>query len=165
MGEYTEDAYAVQGIERPGATRRAVILVLASMLFASAAMASAAYFLRWYPAQQREDRIAELMRRANDAYHLGRLTKDADGNDVETFTDAVLAESPSHTRARALRRSAAVQLQNEATSLRNANQPERAVPILTAALRLSSDPSIRQDLEAARREVESRSVTPTPPPP
>ncbi|MEZ4392219.1 MAG: serine/threonine-protein kinase [Polyangiales bacterium] len=159
------DLYPVRGIERPGATRRAVLLVLASMVFAASAMAAGAYLLRWYPAQQREDRIAELMRRANDAFHLGRLTTNADGSDVETLTDAVLAEEPRNPRALALRRSAAIQLQNEATAHRNASAFEVALPILTSARRLSADPSIQRDLEACRAELERQRAAPPPPPP
>ncbi|MFO0630798.1 MAG: protein kinase [Polyangiales bacterium] len=160
----TTEIYAVQGIERPGATRRALLLVFASMLFATAAIATAAYFLRWYPAQQREDRVAEYMRRANDAFHLGRLQRNPEGTDVETLTDAVLADDPGNRRAVALRRSVAVQLQNQATALRNAGQFEGALPLLQAAQRVSTDPSIQRDLDAVRAEIESHRAPPTPPP-
>lgn len=163
-GDEPIDAYALRGISRPGATRRAVLLVLASMLFAVGAMATGAYFLRWYPAQQREDRVAGLMRRANDAFHLGRLTTNADGSDVESLTDAVLADEPRNARAIALRRSAAIQLQNHATALRNSGSFDAALPILTAARRISSDPSIQRDLEACRAELERSRVAPAPPP-
>jgi serine/threonine-protein kinase len=158
------EIYAVQGIERPGATRRALLLVMASMLFATAAIATAAYFLRWYPAQQREDRVAEYMRRANDAFHLGRLQRNPEGTDVETLTDAVLADDPGNRRAVALRRSVAVQLQNQATALRNAGQYDAALPLLQAAQRVSTDPAIQRDLDAVRAEIEQHRAPPAPPP-
>jgi serine/threonine protein kinase len=158
------EIYTVQGIERPGATRRALLLMVASMLFATAAIATAAYFLRWYPAQQREDRVAEYMRRANDAFHLGRLQRNPEGTDVETLTDAVLADDPGNRRAVALRRSVAVQLQNQATALRNAGQYDGALPLLQAAQRVSTDPAIQRDLDAVRAEIEHHRAPPAPPP-
>ncbi len=142
-------------------------LVLLSMGIAVGVAVGGAYGLRMFPAQQQEDRVNDLLRRADSAFQAGRLVHADNGNDVEDLTDAALALDPRNPRALRLRRNAAAQLKGAGDAERTAGRPARAIPFYQDALRLLDDATLRDDLAAARREadlVRPRTAPPAPAP-
>jgi hypothetical protein len=143
-------------IPRRGGAGRTFAVVVTSVVLTVLVALGAAWGLRMFPQQRRDDEIAGLLRRANDALHLGRYAHAPDNNDVEDLTDAVIALDPRNQRAFAQRHAAAVRLKVSSDAERQAGHPERAVALLQDALRLEEDATLRDELAAAQRELEAQ---------
>jgi len=137
-------------------------MVFVSMCIAVGVAAGGAYGLKMFPAQQQEERINDLLRRADSAFEAGRLVHSDNGSDVEDLTDAVLALDLRNPRALRLRRNAAARLKTAGDAERTAGRPAQAIPYYQDALRLLDDATLRDDLAAAQREADARRP-PTPP--
>jgi hypothetical protein len=150
----------------------AVGVVLLAAALASGVIAAGAWGMHLLPHQReaarRAENVATLLRRAGDAMTAQRFARSPNHYSVEDFTDDVFAIEPNNPRAVQLRRVAAARLADAATTARNNHHPEQAIPMLEGALRLADDPATRQDLAAARRELDEQrahpAATPTPRP-
>lgn len=170
-----EDEIAIPGLptrsRNNGRSRsRTVVTVMVSVLITVAVGAGVGWALGLYPSQRREAQIRALLARAQEAYRAERLVHDASNDDVEDLTDAVLVLSPGNERALQLRRAAAMRLRNAAIQHINDGHPDRALPLLQAALRLTSNDTELLELQArAERDLHPPAVPPpvhpSPPPP
>jgi hypothetical protein len=151
-------------VQKPSTGGRTVAVVLASVVLTITLAAAGAWGLRMFPSQRREDDIAGLVLRANEALRLGRYTHVSTGNDVEDLTDTILTLDPRNARAPEIRRNAATRLKAASDAERVAGHPDRAVDLLRDALRLVDDPTLRDELLAAQREVEAQRNAATPQP-
>ena len=144
-----------------GSSKKTLITVVASVIATLLIGATAAWALGLYPSQRRALEVSALLARSEDALRAERYLHEADENDVEDLTDAVLALDPNNTRAAQIRQAGAMRLRNRAVEMRNGGHPDQALPLLRNAMRLVDDSEIRTLMDTI--EAETRAPVPTTP--
>jgi hypothetical protein len=170
-----DDDFSIPGLPRrklksrqASGGRSTVATIIVSVIATLALGAGAVWILGLMPSQRRDSEVRDLMFRAEDAYRGHRYSHQDDESDVEDLTDAVLALSPQHARARELRSASALGLRNQAVELANGGHPDQALPLLQRALRLSDDPEIRNllsQVQQAQQQPQPNAPNVAPPAP
>ncbi|MEZ4408176.1 MAG: protein kinase [Polyangiales bacterium] len=154
------EALSVPGLSKPNSLGRTLAVIFLSVVVALGAAVGVAYATRMFPSQRREDEIASLVARAQEALANGQYVRSRDNRDVEDLTDAILALEARNPRALAIRRTAAARLKDLADRQRVDGHPDRALPLLQDALRLVDDVTLREELAAAQREADQLRTRP-----